>query len=185
MTRIFDTLSKKYRVHKTFEPGGSLKFSIDMRKFIFDHINDNLSHMTELLLFQAVRTELYGKEVLPALLDEYIVLSDRCYISSLVYQGKCLLGDMQVVQDFLEATFVRYPDIVFFFDVDVETALTRMSDNDPFKQKGINYWKAAHAGYQEIFGKEQPFKTIRIDANQSADNVFEQLKHALINILPT
>ena len=69
----------------TREPGGyNNKISEKIRELV---LNNEMDFMTEALLFAASRSENVSKFILPNLENNKIVISDRYFDSSLVYQG--------------------------------------------------------------------------------------------------
>lgn len=68
----------------TFEPGGTPIGQL-LRRLLFEY--KGLSKATELLLFNADRAQHYKEVIRPALKDGKIILCDRYFDSTLVYQG--------------------------------------------------------------------------------------------------
>lgn len=66
------------------EPGGT-KFGEKIRKILLDPETGDLESMTEVMLFMASRIELY-KEILNRHTENDVILFDRSYISTYVYQ---------------------------------------------------------------------------------------------------
>lgn len=77
----------------------------------------------EALLFAADRLEHVQNEVLPALSEGYVVVSDRYVYSSLAYQGSAGLS-----LDWIEAvnSYAPKPDLALFIDVDPEAVEARL-----------------------------------------------------------
>ena len=71
-------------VHVTREPGGT-ELSEKIRDIL--KTTSNIDSITEMLLLFAARREHFIKSIYPLLEQNYIVLCDRFYDSSLVYQG--------------------------------------------------------------------------------------------------
>src|SRR6476659_3656318 len=103
----------------TREPGGtSIGESIrDLLQFA-PH-NSNMTPETELLLFEASRSQLVREIIQPALEQGTIVISDRFSDSTTVYQGvarKLPPGIVETLNDF--AVGSARPDVTFILDVD-------------------------------------------------------------------
>lgn len=75
-----------YEVVLTKEPGGTV-FGQQIRSILLDPRNKQLSKATELFLFMADRSQHYKEVIKPALKDGRIVICDRYFDSTLVYQG--------------------------------------------------------------------------------------------------
>src|SRR6516165_9636476 len=82
--------------------------------------------VTELMLFEASRAQLVAEVIRPSLAKGHIVLSDRFYDSTTVYQG---------IARGLDSTFIRIinefvvdeckPALTILLDIDIETSLIR------------------------------------------------------------
>jgi dTMP kinase len=81
------------------------------------------STVVEALLFAADRVEHVENEVLPALREGRLVISDRYVYSSLAYQGAAGLS-----LDWIEKVNAHAlkPDLAVFLDVDLKTVMNRL-----------------------------------------------------------
>lgn len=86
---LLDKLKAKYAGHPDVvfvrEPGGT-KEGEAIRSLIFQEGHEGLDSKTVFCLMQAARIELHEKVVKPALEAGKVVISDRSFISSLLYQ---------------------------------------------------------------------------------------------------
>jgi dTMP kinase len=85
-----------------------------------------LSSVIEALLFAADRIEHVETEVLPALHQGKLVISDRYLYSSLAYQGAAGLS-LEWIEKINEHAL--RPDLAFFIDVAPKTAIHRLKPN--------------------------------------------------------
>ncbi len=85
-----------------------------------------LSSVVEALLFAADRVEHVETEVLPALHQGKLVVSDRYLYSSIAYQGATGLS-IEWIEKINEHAL--QPDLAVFIDVDPETAMQRLKPN--------------------------------------------------------
>lgn len=85
-----------------------------------------LSSVIEALLFAAERIEHVETEVLPALHQGKLVISDRYIYSSLAYQGAAGLS-LEWIEKINE--HASQPDLAVFIDVDPKTAIHRLKPN--------------------------------------------------------
>lgn len=109
----------------------------------FDNIIDS---QTMSLLFAADRRDHYVNEIKPRLENKIIVICDRYVYSSLAYQGKdCSQRWISEIN-----CCVPEPDIVFYIDVDYETAFKRREnrknqkeiyETEVFQRELINRYK--------------------------------------------
>ena len=82
---------------------------------------------TELLIFEASRSQLVREIIEPALERGVLVISDRFYDSTTVYQGAARKLDPAVVEQLNAFAVGRCrPDVTFLLDVDVPTARARL-----------------------------------------------------------
>lgn len=74
-------------------------------------------------VFMADRRQLFDKRVNPALKAGQIVISNRSFISSMVYQCHDSYSAARLA---LAHDFVTWPDYVILYDLDAETAIARI-----------------------------------------------------------
>lgn len=151
----------------TREPGGTL-IGEKVRNLLQDpsHKND-ISDMTELLLFSASRAELITSRIQPALSRGEIVICDRFYDSTFVYQGLGRAIDMNIVEQLNQITVgTLKPDLTILLDLDakigIERAKSRQSGElDRIENESLTFFEAVRNGYLELAKKEpERFKTI-------------------------
>jgi dTMP kinase len=137
---------------------------------------------TELLLFEASRAQLVRETIAPALEQGTVVISDRFFDSTTVYQGvarKLAPEIVQILNAFAMAD--ARPDVTFILDLDVPTARQRMlrrvrpvEVQDRMEQEPIEFYERVCEGYHEL-AKAEPDRFIVIDGAQSADAIEEQI----------
>ena len=151
----------------TREPGGTL-IGEKIRNLLQDqsHKND-ISDMTELLLFSASRAELITSRIQPALSRGEIVICDRFYDSTFVYQGLGRAINMNIVEQLNQITVgTLKPDLTILLDLDakigIERAKSRQSGElDRIENESLAFFEAVRNGYLELAKKEpERFKTI-------------------------
>lgn len=159
----------------TREPGGT-PLGEQLREIL---LNQPMSIGTEALLMFAARHEHVEQLIKPALHAGKWVLSDRFSDASFAYQGggrgmdwdkltqleQWVHGDLQ-------------PDLTLFFDVPVEVARQRLSNNaslDRFEQEQADFFERVRAGYHRRV-RQNPQRYAVIDAAQPMDAVKHQLE---------
>lgn len=112
-------------VLETAEPGGP-PVSQKIRRILLDSANQELSPVTEILLYFASRAQNVDEWIVPALGRGEIVLSDRFTDSSLVYQGRGrgLGADTVAALERIACRGLK-PDLTLLVDVDPEASLAR------------------------------------------------------------
>ena len=151
----------------TREPGGTL-IGEKIRNLLQDPSHKNeISDMTELLLFSASRAELIVSRIQPALKRGEIVICDRFYDSTYVYQGLGRAIDMEIVEQLNQSTVgTLKPDLTILLDLDakvgIERAKSRQSGElDRIENESLAFFEAVRNGYLELAKKEpERFKTI-------------------------
>ncbi len=163
----------------TREPGG-LKICEEIRNMV-KYSTEEISKRAELLLFSASRAELVQNYILPNLQDGKLVLCDRFYDSSRVYQGYANgLSDEEVMNVTRFATNGLVPDITFYLDIDPKVAFERKGGKDKgdrIEQRDLSYHYMVREGYKKIAEKEDRF--IIIDATLSKEQVLNEVLNKL------
>ena len=151
----------------TREPGGTL-IGEKIRNLLQDPSYKNeISDMAELLLFSASRAELIASRIQPALKRGEIVICDRFYDSTYVYQGLGRAIGMEIVEQLNQITVgTLKPDLTILLDLDakvgIERAKSRQSGElDRIENESLAFFEAVRNGYLELAKKEpERFKTI-------------------------
>jgi dTMP kinase len=146
----------------------------------------------ELLLFEASRSQLVRETIQPALEQGTVVICDRFFDSTTVYQGVARKLPPEIVER-LNAFAVgdALPDVTFILDVDVETARARMlrrvrpvAVHDRMEQEPVEFYERVCQGYREL-AKREPDRFIVIDGRQYPDAIETEIWDALTTRLPT
>jgi dTMP kinase len=167
----------------TREPGGtSIGESIrDLLQFA-PH-NSNMTPETELLLFEASRSQLVRELIKPALERGMCVIADRFSDSTTVYQGAARQLDREMIERvnaFAVADCV--PDITFVLDVDAATAESRMQRErrkaDRMEQQSAEFYERVREGYRELAVAESK-RTVMLDGSGDVDEIEKQIWETL------
>ncbi len=151
----------------TREPGGTL-IGEKIRNLLQDPGHENeISDMAELLLFSASRAELIASRIQPALKRGEIVICDRFYDSTYVYQGLGRAIDMEIVEQLNQITVgTLKPDLTILLDLDAKVGIDRAKSRqsgelDRIENESLAFFEAVRNGYLELAKKEpERFKTI-------------------------
>ena len=109
----------------TREPGGT-KIGEAVRNVILNPDYEEMSDVTEMLLYAASRAQLMAEVIEPALQAGKVVISDRFVDSSMVYQGIARgLGAKTVSAVNAPGIGSCRPDCIFFIDIPEEEGLRR------------------------------------------------------------
>lgn len=167
-------------VVETAEPGGT-RAGAQIRAILLDPAHGNLGARAELLLYFAARAQNVDEILEPAIARGAIVLSDRWTDSTLAYQGWGRGLGEEVVQSLDQiACRGRRPDLTFWIDVDVDTALARVTARsatpaaDRMDSQQRDFYLRVADGYRALAGRE-PSRFRRIDGHGSEDDVFQRV----------
>jgi dTMP kinase len=174
-----------HTVQITREPGGT-PLAEALRALFLERPMDAL---TEALLVFAGRRDHLAQVIAPALRRGDFVLCDRFTDATFAYQGAGrgfdprVLGQLeQWVQTSPEPGegFIA-PDLTLWFDVPAEVAAQRRAaarQADRLEREDLDFFQRVRAGYARR-AEEQPYRFVRIDADQTLDAVWQQVRQAL------
>ena len=166
----------------TREPGGTAIGESIRELLQFAPHNACMTPETELLLFEASRSQLVREIIKPALERTVCVIADRFFDSTTVYQGAARKLDRQIVQ-WLNAFAIGdcVPDITFVIDTDAETARSRMQQPrraDRMEQQPLEFYEQVRQAYRELAARE-PNRIVLIDGSGDADKVEKEIWETL------
>ena len=175
-----------YEVVLTIEPGGT-SIGESIRGILLDPENTGMSDKAELLLFEASRAELVSKIIRPAVESGRIVICDRFFDSTIVYQGIARnLGIEKVYDMSLWATSGIEPDLTFLLSLDVVSSENRLESlkkkRDRIEHEEVEFKKKLQEGYLEI-AKKFSGRFVVIDASLEVDQIFEQISSRVDRLL--
>src|SRR5436189_4870769 len=159
----------------TREPGGTPIGETIRELLQFAPHNSSMRPETELLLFEASRSQLVRETIKPALERGFCVIADRFFDSTTVYQGAARRLDREMVER-LNAFVVGdcVPDITFVLDVDAATAESRMQQArrkaDRMEQQPAEFYERVREGYRAIAACD-PARIVLIDSSRDADKI--------------
>jgi dTMP kinase len=171
----------------TREPGGT-PIGESIRELLqFAPHGTGMTAETELLLFEASRSQLVREVIKPALERGVCVIADRFFDSTTVYQGAARKLGGQIVEQ-LNAFAVGdcVPDISFVLDVDVTTARSRLKSPrrpDRMEQQPPKFYERVCAAYRELAARE-PNRVVLIDGSQPADKIENEIWKMLRDRFP-
>ena len=171
----------------TREPGGTPIGETIRELLQFAPDNSNMTPETELLLFEASRSQLVRELIKPALERGVCVIADRFFDSTTAYQGAARRLDREMVAR-LNALAVGdcVPDITFVLDVDAATAAARMQGPrkaDRMEQQPAEFYERVRKAYREIAARE-PNRIVLIDGARKVDEVENQIWDSLCARFP-
>ncbi len=170
----------------TREPGGSPGAEA-VRHVLLSGAAEPLGEDMEAILFAAARGDHVDRVIEPALQRGDIVISDRFYDSTRVYQGASGRVDDQFVRRLERiACGDTWPDLTVIIDLDPEEGMRRAgtrrkSDEAPdrFEKESLKQQQIRRDAYLKI-AAEEPQRCVVIDGEGSENAVFERLKSVVV-----
>jgi dTMP kinase len=171
----------------TREPGGTPIGETIRELLQFAPHNSAMTAETELLLFEASRSQLVRETIKPALERGLCVIADRFFDSTTVYQGAARKLDREMVER-LNAFVVGdcVPDITFVLDVDAATAASRMQKPrkaDRMEQQPAEFYERVREAYREL-ARREPNRVVLIDGSRDANQIENEIWKMLCSRFP-
>lgn len=167
-----------YRVRSLREPGGTV-LGEQIREILLSSKHRHMNAQTELFLFLAARAQLVEEIIMPALKEGEVVISDRFFDSTVVYQG--MAGGLG--RDFVErlcawGTQGLRPDLTFFLDVDYREGLRRAGRKDRMEQKSLAFHRRVAESYRRV-AKRHVRRAVVIDGRNNIAVVRRKIEEEL------
>lgn len=161
-----------------FHPSAELKAILsEWRK------NRNIDHVSEVYFLFADRYNRVQEIINPALARGEWLISLRNSVSALVYQGKTPSECTWIQKEF--ARFEPTPDVLFFFDMTPEEAMTRIEKRRRETGEPLGYFETKEHLYEKRKKYELVLKTIphvRIDASQSVETIHRNIRMGILRL---
>ncbi|GAC1426864.1 MAG: dTMP kinase [Ktedonobacteraceae bacterium] len=168
----------------TREPGGT-PFGVEIRRILFNHPEFTITPLAEAFLFQADRAQHFSTVILPALEEGIHVLTDRCFDSSIAYQGVARgVGADLVLHISMLATQQHVPDLTILLDLDPTQVYVRTDvsqDVSGLREQQSRFDTESEGFHQTLryaflnLAKTYPERIKVVDASQSPDEIHEKI----------
>lgn len=177
---------------RTREPGGT-PLGKEIRQLLFHHPELTVTPLAEAFLFQADRAQHFETLILPALVEGKIVVSDRCFDSSIAYQGAARGVGTELVENLSRLATLGYePDLTIFLDLD--PALVRVRTDKAYDQSGRREEQSRFDAESEwfhrrlrqaflILAEQYPRRIKVINAAQSPEHVHQDILAYVVPLL--
>jgi dTMP kinase len=171
----------------TREPGGTPIGETIRELLQFASHNSGMTPETELLLFEASRSQLVREIIKPALERGLCVIADRFFDSTIAYQGAA----RQLVRETVErlnafAVGDCIPDVTFILDIDATSARSRMQEprrQDRMEQEPEEFYERVREAYRELAAHE-PKRIVLINGTQGAGDLENEIWQTLCSRFP-
>ena len=161
------------------EPG-STPVGEALRRVLLDPETGGLSPLTEALMFSAARCQLLQDQIAPALASGRTVVVERCFLSTLVYQGMAPADGERVPIDLLRNLTAQlhrdlWPDAIFLLDMEPDESARRLGDReDRIEGRGADYRKRVRDGFLKL--AEGNPRIHVVDSSHPLDHVQKALR---------
>jgi dTMP kinase len=181
-------VEKGIEMISTREPGGTL-VSDKIRAILLDPENNTLLNETEILLYAASRAQHVNEKIIPALLQNKVVICDRYVDSSIAYQGYGLEIDPMIVWRINEfAIKGLMPCRTYMIQVPTEISLERLRNRnqlDRIEQRESKYHQNCLNGFARI-AQQNPSRVMLLDGTKTIDElsnlIWDDFKQIYMNI---
>lgn len=186
--------SNAFDVTVTREPGGT-ELGRKIRGILLDPESREMTPATELLLYTADRAQHIRQVILPAIEAGKIVLCDRYFDATLVYQGYArgldIPGIIELHRLMCEGLS---PTLTLLFDLPPEVGLARAwkqihsggrsGSETRFEEEAVDFHRKVRQGYLEL-ARLEPDRFQIIDASRDEASVRRQIFSILTDRLLT
>lgn len=168
---------KGFDVVLTREPGGT-ELAEKIRTVLIGPDVKDMDAITEVFLYAAARREHFKDIIEPALDAGKVVISDRFFDTSIVYQGMVKKGIdwRDILRINRNATKGKVPDLTIYLDIDPQIALERINQNkerevNRFDKADLPFHYSVRSAYQKLLC-EFPNRIKRVNADQTPGPVY-------------
>ena len=171
-------LSAGIKTILTKETGGTPLGQL-LTKILKDPTQD-LSNATQLFLIQADRSQHYKEVLKPSLMQGKVVISDRYFDSTLVYQGSSQGWKTAFLMQLHHAsTGMLLPDLTFVL---TGTPYRELNTADRWESLGSNFHEKVKIGMLYFATKSERY--VLVDGNQSENLIAEQILNVVKERFP-
>ena len=169
---------KGYKVALTREPGWGNMGNL-IRTIILEERELVLAPMAELFLFCADRAQHVKDFIAPRLKNGEIVICDRFYDSTVVYQGYGRKLDMRLVNKAAKASALDViPDITLLLNLPVRDGLARLKERGSITkmdEEPHEFHEMIRQGYM-LIARREPERIRSVNAARDVASVHEEIK---------
>ena len=162
-----------YKVEMVADPG-TTKIGTAIRQLLLD--NDGpITPVAQMLLFSAARAEL-SAYVRRQMRKKTVIICDRWFLSTLVYQGIMNRIPSKSLFDIFEMSNCVVPDLCFLLDLDPRDAKKRIGKpRDRYERKSLADRGVMRDAYLDFAGLDFAARTEIIKAEKPADIMHKQI----------
>lgn len=166
----------------TREPGWG-KLGELIRRVILDERDLELDPFSELCLFCADRAQHVRDFIKPRLQEGEIVICDRYFDSTVVYQGYGRKLEKRLVNRIARAsTLDLIPDVTFLLNLPVRAGLSRLrtrGEITKMDEEPLEFHEMIRQGYM-LIAKREPGRIRKINADREILEIHEEIKNIVL-----
>ncbi|MEI6214526.1 MAG: dTMP kinase [Desulfuromonadales bacterium] len=181
-----------FSVIQTREPGGCA-IADKIRTILLDAGNNDMSSMSELLLYSAARAQHVSEVILPALSSEKVVICDRFSDATIAYQGYGR-GIKRSIIDSLNSHACQgiTADLTLLIDCNPEIGLQRARQRieassgpreERFELEELKFHRLVRTGYLQLAAAEARRIAV-IDGNDSIEEISSAIAVQVLARIP-
>lgn len=184
LRRLVEDLEKEHSVFLTKQPTNAVRNSEIFRTYMDCPDHSAYDYRSLSLLAASDRLQHVNKVIVPAMERGDIVVSDRYFYSCLANLDAREFESDRWIYEIAES--VIKPDIAFFFDASVETAVSRVRARPEEKDRYIDmklqyklrdqYIKICEVNGGVLISTEQPLEKTYAEMKKAVKNVLEEWK---------
>ena len=176
--------AKGYECIATREPGAT-KIGHRIRTILLDAAHATMLPLTELLLYEADRAQHVHEVIKPALAANKMVISDRFFDATTVYQGYARGFDLELIRQIHRIVLGGLtPDLTLILDLPVHVGLERAWQRinsrpgdlpeDRFEKEAFAFHERVRKGYLTL-ARIEPERFRVIDASRDQQTVHRDI----------
>jgi len=176
---------KGQTVTLTREPGWGAMGKLIRRMLLEERIME-LDPMAELCLFCADRAQHVKDFILPKLKQGEIVICDRFYDSTIVYQGYARRLDIALVKKLAKASALdTYPKLTLLLNIPVRKGLSRLQQRDEktkLDEEPVDFHERVRQGYM-LIAKNDPTRVKILNAAKDISVLQDEIRSMVLGAL--
>lgn len=180
LKEYFTKNNKEFLIAK--EPGHT-KLGQKLREILL--FNDEpIDPITQSLMFNACRSDIYERFVIPNLEKDVFIIQDRAWTTTIVYQCFAFQQDLKRIEESCYlAIRDTLPDLFVFFDIKMDKYMEILEERlnnrtnekvNHFDRKEFDFYQRAYDGYQYLANKFKD-RWVSIDALQPIETIHQQV----------
>jgi dTMP kinase len=183
--------AKGYECVFTREPGAT-EIGNKIRAILLDAAHTTMIPLTELLLYEADRAQHVHQVIKPALAANKVVVSDRFFDATTVYQGYARGYNLDLIQQIHQMVLGGLkPDLTLILDLPVHEGLERAWQRinsqseglpeDRFEKEAVAFHERVRQGYLTL-ANDEPERFRLIDASRDEQAIHKEIAEIVLGL---